>query len=218
MRTDVDELVDDYLRQLEEALRDAPRGRREELLEEIADHIAAARSEMAAADEAAMRTLLDRLGDPSEIADEARTRLDVANRPPARLEIAALVFLLAGSVALSVVGWLIGVTLVWMSGVWTARDKLIATLVPPGGLATALLMALMPFGSPVACSGGVTAAGRVWEHCTGGPSQLTQTLTTIAFVLVVVTSFTTPAYLAWRVRQRRPATPAGARELDLTPA
>jgi hypothetical protein len=38
------------------------------------------------------------------------------------------------------VGWLVGVVLLWSSTVWTLRDKLIGTLVIPGGLATALIV------------------------------------------------------------------------------
>ena len=34
-------------------------------------------------------------------------------------------------------GWLIGLILLWSSRLWTTRDKLIGTLIVPGGIATA---------------------------------------------------------------------------------
>ena len=37
---------------------------------------------------------------------------------------------------LAVVGWVVGVVLLWRSRVWTLRDKLIGTLLWPGGLVT----------------------------------------------------------------------------------
>jgi hypothetical protein len=39
-------------------------------------------------------------------------------------------------------GWLIGVVLLWLSGAWTIREKLVGTLVVPGGLAFALMAGL----------------------------------------------------------------------------
>lgn len=70
--TVADELVARYLARLQAALRDLPAARREELLEEVSEHIAAARAELGAqAGEAEIRTMLERLGDPAAIAAEA---------------------------------------------------------------------------------------------------------------------------------------------------
>jgi hypothetical protein len=46
----------------------------------------------------------------------------------------ALVLLLLGGILLPVVGWFIGVVLLWRSDRWTRLDKVIGTLVVPGGL------------------------------------------------------------------------------------
>jgi hypothetical protein len=35
-----------------------------------------------------------------------------------------------------VVGWLLGVVIAWRSAVWTTRDKVVATVLGPGGLPT----------------------------------------------------------------------------------
>ena len=59
------------------------------------------------------------------------------------LEIGAQVLLTLGSVV-SWVGWLGGVLLLWTSDRWTRRDKLVGTLVLPGGLAAAWWFARGP--------------------------------------------------------------------------
>jgi hypothetical protein len=40
------------------------------------------------------------------------------------------------------IGWVIGVVLLWRSRVWSVTDKLIGTLLWPGGLVTGLVFAL----------------------------------------------------------------------------
>lgn len=52
-----------------------------------------------------------------------------------------MILLPLGSFAFGV-GWLVGLILLWSSRMWTIRDKLIGTLIVPGGLATTLLFAL----------------------------------------------------------------------------
>ena len=66
-----DALVETYLTRLEVAAVRLPPDRRVELLSEIREHIEGARAAGAAADEAAVRTLLDRLGEPEEIVASA---------------------------------------------------------------------------------------------------------------------------------------------------
>ena len=145
MTVTADALVQDYLDRLEGELAAVPRARRREILREIEDHIAAARAEGEGVTEAELRTLLDRLGDPAAIAAEARE--DARERPPERHggvhEIAAIVLLLVGGFV--VVGWVVGVVLLWISDAWTRRDKLIGTLVVPFGLA--LPFVLLSFGA-----------------------------------------------------------------------
>ena len=80
--TTTDRLVEDYLDRLEDELADLPRAKRRELVDEIEAHIAEGRTH--GDSEAQVRTLLDRLGEPSEIADEARDRFGIAPRGSAR--------------------------------------------------------------------------------------------------------------------------------------
>ena len=72
--SDTDELIANYLKRLENELSDLPRPRRRELVQEISEHIDEARSGLEAQSEAEIRTVLDRLGDPADIAAEARER------------------------------------------------------------------------------------------------------------------------------------------------
>ena len=80
MTTGTDALILRYLQDLEAQLKDLPANRRQELLDEVAEHIAAARAGLEPETEAGVRTVLERLGDPAEIAAEARERFGV---PPA---------------------------------------------------------------------------------------------------------------------------------------
>ena len=134
MTTEADALVLRYLQDLEGELRDLPANRRQELLDEVGEHIAAARAALDPETEAGVRTMLERLGDPADIAAEARERFGV-QRPPARpatpwLEVIAVVLLV-----IPFAGWVVGVVLVWISRLWTTRDKLIGTL---GGMSWVL--------------------------------------------------------------------------------
>ena len=216
MQTATKPLVDDYLGRLEAELADLPPARREELIDEIEDHIADAEASYGREPtQAELLTLLDRLGDPAEIAAEARERLDVAPPPPPQprkrdwLEVVALVMLLPGSLFLPLLGWIIAIVLVWMSDVWDRRDKWVATLLPPGGLFTTLYVALAVDFSE-SCSGTESASGRIVETCTGGPTATQRIAGTVLAVLVLVMPFVTTAYLAWRVRQLRPAASASS--------
>lgn len=125
-----DQLVNDYLGKLDTALAALPRSRREEILDEISNHIAEERGQLSNESDADVRNLLDRVGDPAEVADAARVEtVDAPVLLPRRrigaLEVFALV--------LTPLIWPAGVILLWLSPAWKLRDKLIGTLVPPGG-------------------------------------------------------------------------------------
>jgi hypothetical protein len=175
MASDTDKLVADYLGRLDRELRDLPRTRRRELVEEISGHIAEARA------------------DPEEIAAEARGRVEVEPRGSA-LDIVALVLLLIGGVVLPVVGWVIGVVLLWISETWTTTEKVIGTLIVPGGLALPLFLIVVT-ASAETCSGGPTEGELT---CTGGPSQAAQVLGTILVIVLFIAPLATTAFLARR--------------------
>jgi hypothetical protein len=125
-----DQLISDYLRRLDRELGDLPRVRRREVSQEISEHIDQARAEGEASDEASTLNLLDRLGDPADIAAEARARLGVSVPRAGTLEVAALVFLLVGGFFFGV-GWLVGLVLLWASPVWSTGEKLLGTFASP---------------------------------------------------------------------------------------
>jgi hypothetical protein len=170
----VDPLIEDYLRRLDRAAAALPPDRRSDLLDEIAEHIAVARASGAGDDEAAVRTVLARLGEPEEIvaaADEDvptgwGTRGPYAaggwsDAPPlvpkprgTGAELAAVLMLTLGSLV-PIVGWLVGAVLLWMSSLWRVREKLLGTLVVPLGPGVALFggpLLLGPFGRSESCS------------------------------------------------------------------
>jgi hypothetical protein len=71
MNVNTDPLVENYLRHLEAVASVLPAYRREELLAEIREHLAEALRQVPAGDEAAVRSVLERLGSPEEIVTAA---------------------------------------------------------------------------------------------------------------------------------------------------
>jgi uncharacterized membrane protein len=208
MSTTPDKLVERYLKHLEIELDDVPRDRRREIVDEIAGHIAEARAGLEHETEADVRNILEGLGDPADIAADARERFEV--RPQSAqfkagwIEIVALVFLLVGGLIIPVFGWLIGVVLLWVSNAWNVRDKIIGTLVVPGGLLLPLGLGVMA----VTASGGVGCpipVGTPVEppRC-DATSGSVDVLGVALFVLAVVAPIVTTAYLAYRMK-RHPA-------------
>lgn len=101
------------------------------------EHIDDALIEAGAADEVAVRNVLERLGPPEEIAAAAAP----AQRHSGRLELAAMIAL-----AIPFVGWLVGIVLVGASRAWTGREKAV-------GIAVVLLPAILLFLGVVAAQG-----------------------------------------------------------------
>ncbi|WP_131735573.1 HAAS signaling domain-containing protein [Actinomadura roseirufa] len=167
--TETDELIEEYVGRLEAAARVLPADRRTELVEEIRDHIATVLAQSPDRDEAAVRTVLDRLGTPEEIVQEACVGLSEAS--PAREQpvtpgqappgarraggfaIVTVSLLLIGGVVLPGLGWLVGVMLLCASARWTLRDKLIGALVFPGGLGFPIFYLLFAKGGSGSSSG-----------------------------------------------------------------
>ena len=177
----VDQLVSEYLGRLETAAAELPPDRRIELLEEIREHIEAARAAGAAADEAAVRTLLDRLGEPEEIIGAARDeqapphtvgatapQTMVPTRPGTGLEITAVLMLTVGSF-IPLIGWAVGVILLWSSRRWRTGEKLLGTLVVPGGPAVVLWLGVLVPGQVCSDTTGQRAGimQSVEPYCTG---------------------------------------------------
>jgi len=144
-----DRLVADYLNRLAAAAASLPADRRAELFEEISVHIAEARTvrdTTGAAPSLSVADLLERLGRPDDIVREAAEDVEtdaaaaVASQPALRkriLDTGTVVLLLIGGFLIGL-GWIAGVVMLWVSPRWRTNDKLLATLVWPGGLAAVL--------------------------------------------------------------------------------
>lgn len=125
-------LAHDYLRQVERSLAPLPRGRRDEVLGDLREHLDA--SLASATTEADVRNALDRLGEPREVARAALAEAGVPAQPAEPvMEWWALGLISLGSLLLPVAGWVAGIVMVWMSEIWTRRHKVLATLVLPCG-------------------------------------------------------------------------------------
>ena len=96
------------------------------------------------------------------------------------METAALVLLLFGGFVFGV-GWIIGLVLLWSSAVWTPWEKLLGTLVVPGGLAGSFFVFSL------------------WAVATSGGSNV---FPLVAIGCLFVAPFITTAYLALRMRRR----------------
>ena len=201
MRRMPEDVIGAYLDRLEHELSDLPYSARREVLDEISAHIADMRVDLSADSEAEIRTLLDRVGDPSEIAAEARDRFDVQHHRRSRLDVAAVVFLSIGSLVLPIVGWFVGVVLLWISEAWNTRDKVLGTLFVPGGLGTALLL-LQTAGFSQGCAETFDEQGRsVSRTCSGGTSTFEDVFWPALLIAIVVASVATTIYLAVRLRR-----------------
>jgi hypothetical protein len=188
--TSADELVTDYLKRLEGELSDLPgddlpRARRREIVEEVSAHIAEARASGGVESDAEVLTLLDRIGDPDEIVAEARAaRLDPHPATPGSREVWTLVLLGAGGIFLPLVGWIVGVFLLWGSPVWSRKEKLIGTLATVGlapGPWLYLSWVLVPEGTNISTA---------------------ETLFDLGWTLMVFVGLGAITYLAVRLRRR----------------
>jgi uncharacterized membrane protein len=187
--TSADSLVRDYLGRLESGLAGIPRAGRREVLDEITAHIAEARAELPEADELGVRNLLDRLGEPAEIAAEARERFGVRRVQTTWREAGALILL-----PLPLLGWLVGVILLWISDAWSRLDKVIGMLlIPAGALVTIRIWSAGGNVNGTTCS----RVGDGPLHCNSWePSQ------TVLFVFGIAAALGAEVYLIWRLRRR----------------
>ena len=189
---ETDHLVDDYLRRLEHAAAHMQRAQRTELIAEIRGHIETALAQEQPVGEAAVRNVLDRLGPPEEIVEAAEP--PPGDRRTGVLEIVALLALIV-----PFIGWLIGTVLVFVSRVWSRRDKLIGALL----LLLPVLVLSLGF---VAASGGGEAAVLPGEAVPVGEQVADSRVGPGPVELFLfVAGVPSALYLGWRLR-RDPAT------------
>lgn len=191
------QLIDGYLARLRDAATDLPKSNRSELIDDMRSHIAEARSRDGDETDASILNILDRLGEPGVVAAEARERLGLRAPQPARpgaLEIAAVI--------LVPFFWPIGVILLWMSPAWNWRDKLIGTLLPPGGYLGLGVFGLM-FTHSESCSFVTDAAGKMISNTCPAPPPWQGAEQVLLLFIIYVLPLVTAAYLAVRLRWGR---------------
>lgn len=195
-----DEIIAGYLARLETALEPVPDVRRQELLDDVRAHIAEARIALSDETDADLLNILDRLGDPADMAAAEIGRAESAppNRRTSRLlEIAAIVLLL--------LFWPIGVVLLWISDAWTTREKLIGTLVPPGGYFAILVIGpLLAFGTfGTACRTVSDESGRMLSStCPSAGAQAGIDIgLTLVLIIYLIGPILSAAYLAVSLRR-----------------
>jgi uncharacterized membrane protein len=213
-----DKLVERYLKHLEIELDELPRDRRHEIVDEIAGHIAEARAGLEHETEVDVRNILEGLGDPEDIAEEARERFEVRQPAPAAqfkpgwMEVAALIMLLIGGIVIPFFGWVIGVVLLWVSNAWNVRDKIIGTVVVPGGLGLSLFLLLYTAsnslgGGSLVCPVGPPSGPELNCSEQGSSLGFMNVFGVVLLIAIVVAPVITAAYLGYRLR-RRPASAA----------
>jgi uncharacterized membrane protein len=189
-------LARDYLKRLKKAARRLPRARRKELMEEIDAHLREALP--AGASETEALNVLERLGEPGQIVAEAElgSKEALGTRAGVRESLAVSLLLFGG--LLFVVGWFVGLHLLWSSRFWTLCDKLIGTLVVPGGLLPALVLVAT---SGQTCTGGT---GRP-TVCTPYISPTMRVVMITGWVALVVLPLASAVFLSWRSGKSRVA-------------
>lgn len=137
-------MIQEYLDRVSSQLGDLPAGDREEILMDLRAHIEESLGDLSTASGADVRNTLGRLGDPGELAREARTRSGASqgsepepaetrlDKTPSALEVASII--------LTAILWPIGVVLAWISPRWLIRDKTIATVIPATGTLLLIVM------------------------------------------------------------------------------
>lgn len=204
MKTQVDALVSNYLERLADSLAPLPRPRRRQLLTEIAEHIDHARQGLDPDDEIGLLGVLDAVGDPETIAEEA---LGVAFGDRASLRTDRVERLVPWLVCFGGfvfgVGWLAGMALLWTSAAWRVRDKLLATLVVPGGLLLPVLLLGMSSGS-TSCYGYGGPGIPTVNHCTTSGVVLPLPVGIAVLVVTVLGPILVAVHLSWVREFRRP--------------
>lgn len=136
-----EQMIEDYIRQVKENLPHASPREKQELVAEIRSHLEEEVSRSEDRSSAAILNMLERFGDPEEIAQGLSDTLDDSvpvdrprSYPPTWLVIGLTVFL-----------WPAGIILAWLSPAWEIRHKAVATLIPIVAFGILLLFSVAAF-------------------------------------------------------------------------
>ena len=131
------QVVRNYLAQLDSALAGVSTDVRDGIVAGVAE-------ELSGLDAAAAATRIETLGDPAFIAAEARAESPVpvpapVSAPSRWYSILTVLLIMFGGIVFPVIGWAVGIVMMWASGIWSRTQKLVATIVPPAIGAVLLL-------------------------------------------------------------------------------
>jgi uncharacterized membrane protein len=196
-------VIKGYLRRLERASRSLPRAERRELRAQIEEHLRSALPPEPS--EADVRGVIERLGEPEDIVAEqyGRAGSDRARATGIGAQgVCAIVLLLIGGF-LAGFGWIVGAVLLWTSQLWSTPEKLVGTLIIPGGFATGLFVTsavgLEACGGRIYFTRGVR---HVVNQCTGATSSLDHVLVVALLAFLLLGPIASAAFLIRRARLR----------------
>lgn len=190
-----DTIIRHYMEDLKWALRDLPSPRRQQILDEIAEHIQTARAQLRQEDASSVRQILEQVGDPETIRLSAGLPR-VA--PPSSWDRWVPWLLLLGGF-LFLIGWVFGLVLLWQSRTWSTLEKILGTLIWPGGLAAVFLFVGLPTGGATTSS--CVSQGGGGAHCVTMGSHVLVAVGLLMLVVAVVAPLAVMVRLIWRSRQ-----------------
>ncbi|MGZ8605047.1 MAG: hypothetical protein ACXWX9_09895, partial [Actinomycetota bacterium] len=144
----------------------------------------------------------ERVGEPDDIAREARQRLGLRPQRISWTDPTAIALLLVGGFFWGV-GWVVGLVFLWLSDVWSTRDKLVATLVVPFGLALPVFLAVFTLPGTSCSQGFETVNGvtrMVSSTCTEGVERW---VPLAVFLVLVIAPIGTAIHLGRKLRRVR---------------
>jgi hypothetical protein len=122
---DLDAICLAYLERLRDALAGLPSGDRRQIIDQVSEHISSARAALALQTEAAVREILERLGNPQEIAASAALEGGDSSRPNGRNPIVI-------GAAVAVVLVVIGVGIAAIAGAFNRGESpSVQNILPP---------------------------------------------------------------------------------------
>lgn len=186
------------LRLVLSAAQPDPPGRSGQLVDDLDRHIQQRLAQIESPSEASIQMILDELGSPEEIAAAAWS--PTPGCPPFR-DACTVILLELGAMVLPVVGWLIGVTLLWTSRSWTGRQKLLGNLVVPSGLVGAYLLYSFLPSADRCCASFIPSAASAGSQ-TVCASQGLSTPAGIRITLALTAAVATAAIGVWLWRSR----------------
>lgn len=130
---------------------------------------------------------------------------DAAWEPPRPSDAVVPWLLLLGGFVF-VLGWFLGVGLLWTSGTWRRRDKLLGTLVLPGGLLPAALLDTLP-GSTTTCTGGNSNGHPLPQVCSTTGFALPPAVGIAILLCTLLAPMLTAIHLERMRRRARPGPP-----------